>query len=66
MHRTEPPPLSTTAALKHWLPLAAEQGQAPVAYPKPVSEVEAQTAKSNWFSGAFALIATTFFLYIWL
>ena len=62
MERTEPPPLSTDTALKHWRPLA-EQGHAPVAYPQLVSEVEAQTAKPNWFSGALVLMATTFFLY---
>ena len=69
MDRTQPPPLSTTAALKHWRPLN-EQGHAPVAYPQLVSEVEAQTAKPKWFdgtlNGVLVLIATTFFLYMWL
>ena len=64
MERTEPPPLSTTAELKHWRPLAAEQGHAPVAYPQQVSEVEAQAPKPKWFGSAFALMATTFFLYM--
>ena len=31
-----------------------------------VSKVEAQTAKRNWFSGTLVLIATTFFLYMWI
>ena len=70
MDRTQPPPLSTTAELKHWRPLAAEQGHAPVAYPQAVSEVEAQAPKPKWFdgtlNGVFVLIATTFFLYMWL
>ena len=70
MERTEPPPLSTTAALKHWRPLAAEQGHAPVAHPQPVSEVEAQTPRPKWvdgsLNGSLVLIGLTFFLYMWL
>ena len=69
MDRTQPPPLSTDTALKHWRPLA-EQGHAPVAYPQLVSEVEAQTSKPKWFdgtlNGALVLVVTTFFLYMWL
>ena len=69
MDRTQPPPLSTTTALKHWRPLA-EQGHAPVAYPQLVSEVEAQAPKPKWFNGALngslVLIGLTFFLYMWL
>ena len=70
MERTEPPPLSTTAELKHWRPLAAEQGHAPVAYPQPVSEVEAQAPRPKWvdgsLNGSLVLIGLTFFLYMWL
>ena len=68
MQRTEPPPLSTTAALKHWRPLA-EQGHAPVET-KLVSEVEDQTSRPKWVDGALngslVLIGLTFFLYMWL
>ena len=67
MQRIEPPPLSTTAALKHWLP-SAVQDHAPVAYPQRVYEVEAQAPRPKWFdgtlNGALVLIATTFFLYM--
>ena len=67
--RIEPPLLSTTAALKHWRPLA-EQGHAPVEYKQQVSEVENQAPKPKWFdgtlNGVLVLIATTFFLYMWL
>ena len=52
--RIEPPPLSTTE----------------VEYKQLVSEVEAQTSKPKWFdgalNGALVLIATTFFLYIFI
>ena len=69
MERTEPPPLSTTAALKHWRPLA-EQGHAPVEYKQQVSEVEDQTSRPKWFdgtlNGTLVLIGLTFFLYMWL
>jgi hypothetical protein len=47
-HRIEPPPLLATQA----------------EYEQLVSEVEVQTAKSNWFNGALVLMATTFFLYM--
>jgi hypothetical protein len=70
MERTLPPPLLTTAALKHWRPLVAEQGHAPVAHPQLVSEVEAQAPKPKWFdgtlNGVLVLIGLTFFLYMWL
>ena len=70
MERTEPPPLSSTAALKHWRPLVVEQGHAPVATSQRVSEVEVQTSKPKWFdgtlNGALVLIGITFFLYMWL
>ncbi len=38
----------------------------PAEYNQTVSEVEAQTTKSNWFSGALVLIGLTFFLYMFM
>ena len=66
MERFEPPPLSTDTELSHWRPLVVEQGHAPTAYSQRVSEVETQAPKPKRFGSAFALIATTFFLYMWI
>ena len=66
MERVDPPPLSSTAELKHWRSLEVEPGHVPVAPSQRVSGVESQAPKSKRFGSAFALMATTFFLYMWL